>query len=301
MSLIAFFGGIEAGMIYALVALGVLISFRILDFPDLTADGSFPLGAVVFAVCVGLGMNPWLACLAGAAAGACAGVVTAWLNVSLKILPLLASILVMVALYSVNLRITGGTPNLPLINAPSVFSSFVADDYSNQFWVQPLIIAGFVVVAKLLLDWFFNTKTGLAMRATGVNARMAKSQGVATSKMIVLGMAISNGLIALGGALFAQTTGSADLASGIGTIVIGLAAVIIGENLLSSKRIVLITLSAIIGAIVYRLLISFALGNSFLQSIGVRPTDLNLITAILVVIALRLPMIKRALKRKQTS
>lgn len=301
MSLIAFFGGIEAGLIYALVALGVLISFRILDFPDLTADGSFPLGAVVFAVCVGLGMNPWLACLAGAAAGACAGVVTAWLNVSLKILPLLASILVMVALYSVNLRITGGTPNLPLINAPSVFSSFVADDYSNQFWVQPLIIAGFVVVAKLLLDWFFNTKTGLAMRATGVNARMAKSQGVATSKMIVLGMAISNGLIALGGALFAQTTGSADLASGIGTIVIGLAAVIIGENLLSSKRIVLITLSAIIGAIVYRLLISFALGNSFLQSIGVRPTDLNLITAILVVIALRLPMIKRTLRRKQTS
>ncbi|MCS4533634.1 ABC transporter permease [Neisseria montereyensis] len=301
MSLIAFFGGIEAGLIYALVALGVLISFRILDFPDLTADGSFPLGAVVFAVCVGSGMNPWLACLAGAAAGACAGVVTAWLNVSLKILPLLASILVMVALYSVNLRITGGTPNLPLINAPSVFSSFVADDYSNQFWVQPLIIAGFVVVAKLLLDWFFNTKTGLAMRATGVNARMAKSQGVATSKMIVLGMAISNGLIALGGALFAQTTGGADLASGIGTIVIGLAAVIIGENLLSSKRIVFITLSAIIGAIVYRLLISFALGNAFLQSIGVRPTDLNLITAILVVIALRLPIIKRALKRKQTS
>lgn len=301
MSLIAFFGGIEAGLIYALVALGVLISFRILDFPDLTADGSFPLGAVVFAVCVGSGMNPWLACLAGAAAGACAGMVTAWLNVSLKILPLLASILVMVALYSVNLRITGGTPNLPLIGAPSVFSPFVAEDYSNQFWVQPLIILGFVVLAKLLLDWFFNTKTGLAMRATGVNARMAKAQGVATSKMIVLGMAISNALIALGGALFAQTTGSADLASGIGTIVIGLAAVIIGENLLGSKRIIFITLAAILGALVYRLLIAFALGNEFLQGVGVRPTDLNLITAILVVLALRLPMMKRAFKRKQTS
>lgn len=301
MSLIAFFGGIEAGLIYALVALGVLISFRILDFPDLTADGSFPLGAVVFAVCVGSGMNPWLACLAGAAAGACAGMVTAWLNVSLKILPLLASILVMVALYSVNLRITGGTPNLPLIGAPSVFSPFVAEDYSNQFWVQPLIILGFVVLAKLLLDWFFNTKTGLAVRATGVNARMAKAQGVATSKMIVLGMAISNALIALGGALFAQTTGSADLASGIGTIVIGLAAVIIGENLLGSKRIIFITLAAILGALVYRLLIAFALGNQFLQGLGVRPTDLNLITAILVVLALRLPMMKRAFKRKQTS
>ena len=301
MSLIAFFGGIEAGLIYALVALGVLISFRILDFPDLTADGSFPLGAVVFAVSVGLGVNPWLACLAGAAAGACAGMVTAWLNVSLKILPLLASILVMVALYSINLRITGGTPNLPLINAPSVFTPFIAEDFSNQFWVQPSIIVIFVVLAKLLLDWFFNTKTGLAMRATGVNARMAKAQGVATSKMVVLGMAISNALIALGGALFAQTTGSADLASGIGTIVIGLAAVIIGENLLSSKRIIVITLAAILGALVYRLLIAFALGNSFLQELGVRPTDLNLITAVLVVIALRLPMIKRSLTRKTTS
>ncbi len=301
MSLIAFFGGIEAGLIYALVALGVLISFRILDFPDLTADGSFPLGAVVFAVCVGSGVNPWLACLAGAAAGACAGMITAWLNVSLKILPLLASILVMVALYSVNLRITGGTPNIPLIGAPSVFEPFVAADFSNQFWVQPLIIAGFVVVAKLLLDWFFNTKTGLAMRATGVNARMAKAQGVATSKMVVLGMAISNALIALGGALFAQTTGSADLASGIGTIVIGLAAVIIGENLLSSKRLIFITLAAIVGALVYRLLIAFALGNEFLQSLGVRPTDLNLITAVLVVIALRLPAVKRSLTRKTTS
>ena len=301
MSLIAFFGGIEAGLIYALVALGVLISFRILDFPDLTADGSFPLGAVVFAVSVGLGVNPWVACLAGAAAGACAGMVTAWLNVSLKILPLLASILVMVALYSINLRITGGTPNLPLINAPSVFTPFIAEDFSNQFWVQPLIIVIFVVLAKLLLDWFFNTKTGLAMRATGVNARMAKAQGVATSKMVVLGMAISNALIALGGALFAQTTGSADLASGIGTIVIGLAAVIIGENLLSSKRIIVITLAAILGALVYRLLIALALGNSFLQELGVRPTDLNLITAVLVVIALRLPMIKRSLTRKTTS
>ncbi|MDO4696642.1 MAG: ABC transporter permease [Neisseria sp.] len=300
MSLIAFFGGIEAGLIYALVALGVLISFRILDFPDLTADGSFPLGAVVFAVSVGLGVNPWAACLLGALAGALAGVLTAWLHVSLRLLPLLAGILVMVALYSINLRITGGTPNLPLIDAPSVFSPFLAEDYSNQFWVQPLIVLLFVLVSKLLLDGFFHTQTGLAMRATGINARMARAQGVSTSKMIVLGMALSNALIALGGALFAQTTGSADLASGIGTIVIGLAAVIIGENLFGRRNIVMITLSAIAGAVVYRLLIAFALGNEFLQGIGVRPTDLNLITAVLVVAALRLPVLKRVLKRKQT-
>ncbi len=146
MTLIAFFGGIETGLIYALVALGVLISFRILDFPDLTADGSFPLGAVVFAVSVGAGVNPWLACLLGALAGAAAGTVTAWLHVSLNILPLLASILVMVALYSLNLRITGGTPNLPLIDTPSVFSPFTAPDFSNQFWVQPLIVLFFVTV-----------------------------------------------------------------------------------------------------------------------------------------------------------
>ena len=301
MTLIAFFGGIETGLIYALVALGVLISFRILDFPDLTADGSFPLGAVVFAVSVGAGVNPWLACLLGALAGAAAGTVTAWLHVSLNILPLLASILVMVALYSLNLRITGGTPNLPLIDTPSVFSPFTAPDFSNQFWIQPLIVLFFVITAKLLLDWFFNTKTGLAVRATGINARMARAQGVPTSKMIVLGMAFSNALIALGGALFAQTSGSADMSSGIGTIVIGLAAVIIGENLLPAKRIFLITLSAVLGSIVYRLMIAFALGNEQLQSIGVRPTDLNLITAVLVVFALQLPAVKRRLKRKPTA
>lgn len=295
MSLIAFLGGIENGLIYALVALGVLISFRILDFPDLTADGSFPLGAVVFAVSVGAGVNPWLACLFGAAAGAAAGMATAWLHVSLKILPLLASILVMVALYSVNLRITGGTPNIPLLDSPSVFSPFLESDAANQFWIQPLIISVFVIAAKILLDWFFNTKTGLAVRSTGVNARMARAQGVATSKMIVLGMALSNALIALGGALFAQTNGNADLASGIGTIVIGLAAVIIGENLLPAKRIVFVTLSAIIGAIIYRLLVTLALG------IGVKSSDLNLITAALVVVALQLPAVKRRFKRKNAS
>ena len=300
MTLIALFGGIESGLIYALVALGVLISFRILDFPDLTTDGSFPLGAAIFAVCVTNGINPWLACLAGAAGGAAAGMVTAWLHVSLKILQLLSSILVMVALYSINLRVMDA-PMIPLNGEPSVFSPFIAEDYSNQFWVQPLIILGFVVVAKLLLDWFFSTEAGLSMRATGVNSHMARAQGVGTSKMIIIGMALSNALVALGGALFAQTQGSADVASGIGTIVIGLAAVIIGENLFPGKRMLVLTLSAIIGALVYRLVITFALGSEFLQSFGVRQTDLNLITAVLVVVALRLPYIKRYFKRKRSS
>ncbi len=300
MSIEALFGAFESGLIYALVAMGVLISFRILDFPDLTADGSFPLGGAVAAVCIVSGVNPWLACAAGMLAGAAAGVITAWLHVSLGILQLLASILVMVALYSVNLRIMGA-PNLPLIGEASVFTPFVAADFSNQYWVQPLVILGFVVAAKLLLDWFFSTEAGLSMRATGANLRMARAQGVGTSKMIIVGMALSNALIALGGALFVQTQGGADISIGVGTIVIGLAAVIIGETLLPGKRMWVVVLSVVIGAILYRLFIALALGSDTLRDIGFGPQDLNLLTAVLVVIALRMPYIKRWLKRKQTS
>lgn len=297
MSSIALFGALESGLIYALVALGVLISFRILDFPDLTADGSFPLGGAVFAICVTHGINPWLATALGGVAGACAGLVTAWLHVSLKIMQLLASILVMVALYSVNLRIMGA-PNLPLLDQPSVFTPFFNADGSNQYWVQPLVIFGFVLVAKFFLDWFFATEIGLSMRATGVNARMARAQGVNTSRILLLGMAISNAFIALAGALFVQTQGGADISIGIGTIVVGLAAVIIGETLIPGKRFIIITLAVIVGAVLYRAFIALALGSDTLQHIGFGPQDLNLVTAILVVIALRLPAIKGYFKRK---
>ncbi|OOX78069.1 ABC transporter permease [Snodgrassella alvi] len=297
MSSIALFGALESGLIYALVALGVLISFRILDFPDLTADGSFPLGGAVFAICVTHGINPWLATALGGVAGACAGLVTAWLHVSLKIMQLLASILVMVALYSVNLRIMGA-PNLPLLDQPSVFTPFFNADGSNQYWVQPLVIFGCVLIAKFFLDWFFATEIGLSMRATGVNARMARAQGVNTSRILLLGMAISNAFIALAGALFVQTQGGADISIGIGTIVVGLAAVIIGETLIPGKRFIIITLAVIVGAVLYRAFIALALGSDTLQHIGFGPQDLNLVTAILVVLALRLPAIKGYFKRK---
>lgn len=297
MSSIALFGALESGLIYALVALGVLISFRILDFPDLTADGSFPLGGAVFAICVTHGINPWLATALGGVAGACAGLVTAWLHVSLKIMQLLASILIMVALYSVNLRIMGA-PNLPLLDQPSVFTPFFNADGSNQYWVQPLVIFGFVLIAKFFLDWFFATEIGLSMRATGVNARMARAQGVNTSRILLLGMAISNAFIALAGALFVQTQGGADISIGIGTIVVGLAAVIIGETLIPGKRFIIITLAVIVGAVLYRAFIALALGSDTLQHIGFGPQDLNLVTAILVVLALRLPAIKGYFKRK---
>lgn len=297
MSSIALFGALESGLIYALVALGVLISFRILDFPDLTADGSFPLGGAVFAVCVTHGMNPWLACALAGMAGAAAGLMTGWLHVSLKIMQLLASILVMVALYSINLRIMG-SPNLPLLGQESVFSPLINSDSTNQYWVQPLVIFGFVIVAKLFMDWFFSTEIGLSIRATGVNARMTQAQGINTSRTLLLGLALSNALIGLAGALFVQTQGGADISIGIGTIVVGLAAVIIGETLIPGKRFFVITMAVIIGAVLYRAFIALALGSNTLQSIGFGPQDLNLITAILVVLALRLPAIKSYFRRK---
>ena len=297
MSSIALFGALESGLIYALVALGVLISFRILDFPDLTADGSFPLGGAVFAVCVTHGMNPWLACALAGMAGAVAGLMTGWLHVSLKIMQLLASILVMVALYSINLRIMG-SPNLPLLGQESVFSPLINSDSTNQYWVQPLVIFGFVIVAKFFMDWFFSTEIGLSIRATGVNARMTQAQGINTSRTLLLGLALSNALIGLAGALFVQTQGGADISIGIGTIVVGLAAVIIGETLIPGKRFFVITMAVIIGAVLYRAFIALALGSNTLQSIGFGPQDLNLITAILVVLALRLPAIKSYFRRK---
>jgi len=297
MSLIALLGATEIGLIFALVALGVLISFRILNFPDLTADGSFPLGGAVAATLIAGGHDPWMATLAGTAAGALAGLTTAWLNVRLNILQLLASILVMIALYSINLRIMGA-PNMPLIGATTVFSPFIALSPDSQYVIQPMVLAVIVVIAKLALDAFFASQSGLAMRATGANPRMARSQGIATDRMVLIGMAISNALIALAGALYVQTQGGADISMGIGTIVVGLAAVIIGETLIPGRTIMIATLAAVIGALVYRLFIALALNADF---IGLQAQDLNLITALLVGFALVLPSLKRKLAAKRSA
>lgn len=289
MSLLALFGALESGLIYALVALGVYISFRVLDFPDLTADGSFPLGGAVAGVAIIADVNPWLACIFGMLAGGVAGLVTAWLHVKLGILQLLSSILVMVALYAVNLRIMQA-PNLPLLGEPTIFGELVTD--SNGYWMRCVVIGGVVIAAKFFLDWFFSTEMGLAMRATGSNLKMSQAQGIATSRSILLGMAISNGLIALAGAIFVQTQGGADISIGVGTIVIGLAAVIISETIIPAKKMLWITLSAIVGAILYKFFIQIALSNDTLRAIGFGPQDVNLVTALLVVIALILPKIK---------
>lgn len=290
MSLFSLLGAVEIGLIFSLVALGVFISFRLLRFPDLTVDGSFPLGGAVCAILISTGHNPCVATVAATAAGAVAGLVTGWLNVRLKIMDLLASILMMIALYSINLRIMGG-PNVPLINDETLFT-LLQPPGLDDYWSRPMILLVIVIAAKLFMDWFFATERGLAIRATGSNARMARAQGINTGAMVLLGMAVSNALVALAGALFAQTQGGSDISMGIGTIVIGLAAVIVGESILPSRRLVLATLAVIIGAIVYRFFIALALNSDF---IGLKAQDLNLVTAVLVTIALVIPQLKRKL------
>lgn len=291
MSLYTLLGALEIGLIFSLVALGVLISFRILVFPDLTVDGSFPLGGAVAATMIAAGYNPFLSTFIALLAGALAGFTTAWLNVRLKIMDLLASILMMIALYSINLRVMG-KPNVPLISEPTIFTILQPDSIPD-YVARPLILLVVVIGAKLLLDWFFSSEIGLAMRATGANARMARAQGIATGRATLAGMALANALVALAGALFAQTQGGSDISMGIGTIVIGLAAVIIGENILPARRLVWTTLAVILGAILYRFFIALALNSDF---IGLQAQDLNLVTAVLVMLALVLPMGKRKLK-----
>lgn len=288
MSLIAFLGAAELGFIYGLVALGIFISFRILNFPDLTVDGSFPLGAAVSAALIVAGYNPFLATFIAILAGCLAGFITAWLNVKLKILHLLASILTMIALYSINLRIMG-RPNIALINEVTILTPFT--DLANSFgissyMIMPVVFLVMAILIKLSLDRFLGSEIGLAMRATGANAKMARANGIYDGKMILLGMAMANGLVAFAGSVFAQSQGSADVTMGVGVIVIGLASVIGGEALLSPRTIVKATAACILGSIVYWLAVSLALNADF---IGLEAQDLKLVTAILVALALVLP------------
>lgn len=292
MSLFASLGALELGFIYSLVALGVFISFKVLRFPDLTVDGTFATGGAVTALMISQGSDPFVACVVAVIVCGFAGMITGWLNVKLGIMDLLASILMMTALYSINLRIMDG-PNIPLIVNDTVFS-LTQPGVIDDFQWRPLLLGIVVVVVKLLMDWFFATEIGLAMRSTGSNLRMARAQGISTDFMVMLGMAISNGLVGLGGALFVQSQGGADISMGIGTIVIGLAAVIVGQSIITARRFVYITLAVIIGAILYRFFIALALNSDF---IGLKAQDLNLVTALLVTVALILPKLKQKMKK----
>jgi len=292
--------GLEQGLLYCFMVLGVFITFRVLDFPDLTVDGSLPLGAAVTAALVANGQSPLTATLAGVGAGLCAGVVTGLLHLVLKSgesdatnygPKLLAGILAMTALYTVNLRVMGRS-NTPLLNVETLFDKLAAFlSVSMTNWQTIAALAVLAVLVKYVLDWFLHTEFGLCLQATGDNEQMIRALGTNTDFTRVIGLSLANGLVALSGSLVAQQQGFADVGMGIGTIVAGLAGVIMGEVLFGMRSISWVLFSVIGGSIVYRLLIAVSL------RLGIAPTDLKLLTAALVVIALAAPTVRRKVVR----
>ncbi|MDY4011307.1 MAG: ABC transporter permease [Fusobacterium gastrosuis] len=261
---------IEQSLIFAIMVLGVYISFRILNFPDMTVDGSFPLGAAVSARLLTLGINPYLTLSVAILAGALAGAVTGVIHVKLKVKDLLAGILVMTALYSINLRIMGKS-NIPLFEEENIFNT----DYSIMVTIVALILA-----AKIILDFLLKTKFGFALKALGDNENLITSLGLDEKKYKIYGLMISNAFVALSGAILAQYQGFADVGMGTGTIVIGLASIIIGDTLFSRRKRQVGTTIAIIGSIFYRGVIAITL------SLGMNASDLKMITSVIVIVVL---------------
>ncbi|XPV77790.1 MAG: ABC transporter permease [Desulfovibrio sp.] len=295
MTLYAFYGAIEQGFAYGLMVLGVYLTFRILDFPDLTVDGSLPLGAAVSSVAITNGYAPVTAMLFATCAGFFAGMVTGILNTKLKILHLLASILTMIALYSINLRIMG-RPNVTLLGKDTLVDSFQAASGLPLFQSTPILFAIISVVLGAVLLWFLHTQVGQAILATGDNPKMITSLGVDTDKIIIFGVGLSNALVACSGSLVAQNQGAADVNMGVGTIVAGLASVIIGETVFGDKSIIRAFVAALLGSVLYRVAIAMALSLK-LGAFSVTPSDLNLITALLVIAALTAPKLKKKFAR----
>ena len=275
-------GAVELGLLYGVMALGVYLTFRVLNFPDLTVDGSLTTGAAVAASLIAAGQNPLLATAAAMVAGILAGVVTGLLHTKGQIDGLLAGILTMIALWSINLRIMGKA-NTPLLREETLFTPLREAGLIGKTWLAVLIFAAAVFVLKLLVDWFLSTDIGLAIQATGNNEQMIRSFGVSTDGMKILTLAISNGFVALAGALVAQYQGFADISMGIGVILIGLASVIVGQAILGQRNLFMASLAVIVGSVVYRLIVFLALWA------GLNPNDMRAITAVLVVLALLLP------------
>lgn len=293
MSAFAFFGALEIGLLYGLVALGVFITFRVLDFPDLSVDGSFPMGAAVAATAIVAGLNPWLATGMAIMAGAATGWVTAFLAVRCGILHLLASILTMIAAFSINIRIMG-RPNIALLGEETILTSF--ENIADPMLIRPLIVGMLVLLSALFTIRLLSSDFGLGLRATGVNARMLSAQGGSTSFYIYFGLALSNGFVGFAGALFAQTNSFADVTSGVGTIVVGLAAVILGQTIMPGRSIWVSVVAVILGSVLYRLAVAFALSSGLF---GLQASDLNLVTAVLVAIALIAPKLKAYIRAKE--
>ncbi len=283
---------VAQGLLWAVMALGVYVTFRVLDIADLTVEGSFPLGAAAAASLLAAGYGPLVAVAAAAVVGMLAGVVTGILHTKMKIPALLAGILTMIALYSVNLRIMGKA-NLSLLGVDTAFSLVRGILGLNS--AQTTFVVGLAVtfLIGLFLYWFFGTEIGAAIRATGFNQQMIRAQGVDTNITIILGLLLSNALVAISGALVAQSNGFADVGMGTGTIVIGLASVIIGEVLFGTRSFKNCIISVILGSIVYRIVIAVVL------QMGMPPNDLKLFTSVLVAFALSMPLLKNKVSARK--
>lgn len=267
---------IEQSLIFAIMVLGVYISFKILNFPDMTVDGSFPLGAAISAKLLTLGVNPYLTLIVALICGALAGGITGLIHVKLKVQDLLAGILTMTALYSINLRIMGKS-NIPLFEEENIFNT----DYSTIITIIILIL-----ISKLFLDYLLKTKFGFALKALGDNENLVVSLGLNEKKYKVYGLIIANAFVAFSGAILAQYQGFADIGMGTGTIVIGLASIIIGDTIFGKTRKISGTSVVIIGSVLYRAVLTLTL------SLGMDASDLKLITTIIVLIILWLQKLK---------
>ncbi|HOQ63748.1 MAG TPA: ABC transporter permease [Clostridia bacterium] len=276
---------LSLGLIWSIMTMGVYITYRVLDVADLSVEGTITLGAAVCARLMDLGLNPYLSLLLCLAAGALAGLVTGLLHTKLRIPALLSGILTMIALYSVNLKIMG-VANLPLLRIPTVFS-MVGGLLGLSKALATILLSGVLALGlAFALYWFFGTQIGSAIRATGNNPHMVRAQGVNTDTTLILGLMLSNALVAFSGGLIAQDQGFADVQMGIGAIVIGLASLIIGEVVLGQRHFMARLISLIIGAILYRLIIAMVL------RMGMPADDLKLFTAITVALALSLPRLQ---------
>ena len=285
---------IAQGLLWAIMALGVYITFRVLDIADLTVEGTFPLGAATAAAVIAKGGSLITAFVLAAVAGCLAGVVTGVLHTKLKIPALLAGILTMIGLYSVNLRIMGKA-NLSMLGMDTAFTYMKnLTGFSNSVTVFCVGLISCVLIS-IVIYWFFGTEIGCAIRATGFNQQMIRAQGVNTNITIVLGLLISNMLVGIAGALVAQNNGFADVGMGVGTIVIGLASVIIGEVLFGTRSFKNCLISVILGSIVYRIVIAVVL------QMGMPPNDLKLFTAILVALALSLPLFQAKFNKRKAA
>ena len=291
-------GAVSLGLLWSIMTIGVYITYRILDVADLSVEGSLPLGAAVACALIVKKTDPYLASLCAMGCGCLAGLCTGLLHTKLKIPALLSGILTMIALYSVNLRIMG-SPNVSILRMNTVFRPLIRLGMANS--VAVIAVGGVCALLLItILYWFFGTELGSAIRATGNNQKMVRAQGINTDTMKILGLVISNGLVALSGAFIAQSQNFADVQMGQGSIVIGLASLIIGEVLFGGKSFYRRLVAIILGAIVYRLIIAMVL------EMGMNPNDLKLFTAITVAIALWLPQgkewargLKKSVKREE--